>query len=576
MTSPTGRSALSESGGMSLLRRALGGCAVLLSLVPVAGCSESGDAPPAPPGVIPLMSTQDLPVAEPGEVHLFGFNDLHGHLRPPEASNGQVAAYTAGGGGYLATHLSRLRAAYPDSAVLSAGDNIGASPLVSSLFHDEPTINFLNEIGVAASAVGNHELDHGVLELARLRQGGCALDGCSPGAPFTGAAFPFLAANLTNAEGEMAPGVRAWTMLELGGHKIGVIGTVTPETEHLVFPEGIRGYTFGDQVEAINRYVPEMRAAGAETVVALVHAGGRQQNPAASTDYNGCADITPDVPELARRTDPMVRVVLTGHSHQAYVCTVDGKVVTQAGSYGRLITDITLRFRDGEVTASAVNRVVTRDVAGDPEVDRLVDFFTAQAGPRTERVVGTATAPLPRKGGETGESPLGDVIADAMLDATDEPTQAMAAFMNPGGVRADIEPGPITFGTIYEVQPFGNQVVTVSLTGGQILDLLEQQWDDPGKPVVLSVAGITYAYDGAAPPGRKVIEDSVRIGGRPLNKVASYRVTTNNFLASGGDGFDVFTRGVDMTVGPTDLDALESYLRDRGPVEPPARRIEQR
>ncbi|WP_051163168.1 hypothetical protein [Nocardia brevicatena] len=316
IVSPTGRSALPESEGMSPVRRAVGGCAVLLSLVLVAGCSDAAETPP---GGIPLMSTDDLPVAEPGEVHLFGFNDLHGHLRPPEASNGLIADHTAGGGGYLAAHLDRLREAYPDSAVLSAGDNIGASPLVSSLFHDEPTIDFLNEVGVAASAVGNHELDHGVLELARLRQGGCALDGCSPGAPFTGADFPFLAANLTDAEGGLVPGVRAWTMLEVGGHRIGVVGTVTPETEHLVFPEGIRGYTFGDQIEAVNRYVPDMRKAGAETVVALVHDGGGQRTPAASTDYNGCAEITPDIPELARRTDPMVRTILTGHSRQAYV-----------------------------------------------------------------------------------------------------------------------------------------------------------------------------------------------------------------------------------------------------------------
>lgn len=558
---------------MSPVRRAVGGCAVLLSLVLVAGCS---DAVETPPGGIPLISTDDLPAAEPGEVHLFGFNDLHGHLRPPEAGNGLIADHTAGGGGYLAAHLDRLREAYPNSAVLSAGDNIGASPLVSSLFHDEPTIDFLNEVGVAASAVGNHELDHGVLELARLREGGCALDGCSPGAPFTGADFPFLAANLTDTEGGLAPGVRAWTMLEVGGHKIGVVGTVTPETEHLVFPEGIRGYTFGDQVEAVNRYVPDMRKAGAETVVALVHDGGGQRTPAASTDYNGCAEITPDIPELARRTDPMVRTILTGHSHQAYVCSIDGKVVTQAGSYGRLITDITLRFVDGDVTVSAVNRVVTRDVDTDPEVDRMVDFFAAQAAPRAERVVGTAAAPLLRAGHESGESPLGDVIADAMLDVTDEPAQAVAAFMNPGGVRADIGPGPITFGAVYEVQPFGNQVVTVTLTGSRILDLLEQQWDNPSKPTVLSVAGITYAYDDAAPPGHKVLDDSVRVGGQPLNRVASYRVTTNNFLASGGDGFDVFTRGVGMTVGPTDLDALETYLRARGAIGPPMPRIERR
>ncbi|CCF62540.1 5'-nucleotidase-like protein [Nocardia cyriacigeorgica GUH-2] len=507
-------------------------------------------------------------------MHLFGFNDLHGHLQPPEGSNGQIAGRDAGGAAYLATHVARLRAAYPDSAVLLAGDNFGASPLVSSLFHDEPTVKYLNSLRPAASAVGNHELDDGVLELARMQQGGCALDGCSPGAPFTGAEFPYLAANMTNGDGQLPPGLRPWTMVEAGGHKIGVVGVVTPETAQIVFPEGIRGYSFGDPAEAINRHVPEMLAAGAEVIVGLVHDGGKQQVPDA--DYNGCANITPNVPELARRTDPAVRVLMTAHSHQSYVCEFDGKVVTQAASYGRLITDVTLRFGDGDVDVRAVNRVVTRDVAPDPATVELIDFFAAEAAPRAERVVGAAAAPLPKSAAPGGESPLGNLIADAMLDATAGPAQAVAAFMNPGGVRADIGAGPITFGSIYQSQPFGNQVVTVSLTGRQIVDLLEQQWSRPDKATILSVAGISYAYDDAAPAGDKIDESSVRIGGQPLNEVAVYRVTTNNFLASGGDGFSVFTRGTDMTVGPVDLDVLEGYLTERGPVAPPAVRIERR
>ncbi|WP_369027871.1 bifunctional metallophosphatase/5'-nucleotidase, partial [Nocardia farcinica] len=197
-----------------------------------------------------------------------------------------------------------------------------------------------------------------------------------------------------------------------------------------------------------------------------------------------------------------------------------------------------------------MNRVVTRDVAPDPVTVELIDFFAAEAAPRAERVVGAAAAPLPKSAAPGGESPLGNLIADAMLDATAGPAQAVAAFMNPGGVRADIGAGPITFGNLYQSQPFGNQVVTVSLTGRQIVDLLEQQWSRPDKATILSVAGISYAYDDAAPAGDKIDESSVRIGGQPLNEVAVYRVTTNNFLASGGDGFSVFTRGTDMTVGP--------------------------
>ncbi|MGY5308492.1 bifunctional metallophosphatase/5'-nucleotidase [Nocardia gipuzkoensis] len=548
----------------------------------VGGCGTTSD-PGAGPGsstaaqIVPLISTNDLRPAQPDEVHLFGFNDLHGHLEPPGGSTGKIAGHDAGGAAYLATHLTRLKAAYPSSAVLAAGDNIGASPLVSALFHDEPTITFLNNTGVAASAVGNHEFDEGVRELARLQQGGCALDGCSPGAPFTGARFPYLAANVADAQGNLPPALRPWTLLEVGGHRIGVIGTVTPDTANIVLPEGIRGYHFGDEAAAINRYVPEMKTAGAEAIVALVHDGGAQRPERdAPLDYNGCANVTPNVTGLAERIDPAVRAVFTAHSHQPYVCTVGGKVITQAASYGRLITDVTLRFGSDGVQASAVNRVVTREVTPDAPTTALIDFYTEQSRPRAGRVVGATAHALPHGPGQAGTSPLGDVIADSMLSVTAGPASAVAAFMNPGGVRADLKQGPITYGDIFTVQPFGNQVVTLTLTGSQILRLLEQQWNDPAKPTVLSPAGITYSYSETAPKGAKVIADSVRVGGQPLNPVATYRITTNSFLASGGDGFTVFTEGADTAAGPTDLDAFETFLRDKPPLQAPPARVEKK
>ncbi|MFI5776517.1 bifunctional metallophosphatase/5'-nucleotidase [Nocardia sp. NPDC051570] len=555
--------------------RVLGICATLSILSVVTGCGGGSDKPAASPTPSPtaVVGTDNLPAPQPGEVHLFGLNDLHGNLQPPTGGNGKIGASTAGGAAYLAAHLARLKARYPDSAIVSAGDNVSASPLVSALFHDEPTVDYLNAIGVAASSVGNHEFDHGVRELARLQTGGCAPDGCSPGEPFTGAKFPYLAANVTDGNGQLPPTLRPWTILEVGGHKIGVVGVVTPTTANIVLPEGIRGYSFGDEVDAINKSVPELKSAGAETVVALLHDGGAQQAQG-PVDYNGCANISPAVTDLAKRTDPAVRVLVTGHTHQAYNCTLGDKVVTQAASYGRLISDITLRFHDGTVDAKAVNRVVTRDIAPDPNAAKLVDFFTAQAEPLGKRVLGTATAPLPNKPLPGGDSPLGDVIADSMLAGL--APDAVAAFMNPGGVRADLAGGPITYEQAYTVQPFGNQVVGVRLTGQQILNLLEQQWDNPNKTSVLSVAGLTYAYSDAAPKGHKVLADTVRIGGQPLNPVAVYTVSTNNFLASGGDGFTVFTQGTPARVGPTDLDALESYLKAHGAVEPPSGRVERR
>ncbi len=547
-----------------------------LTLTLLAGCSAGSDpaAPTASSADVPLVSTDDLLESRPDEIHLFGFNDLHGNLEPPQGSAGRIAGHDAGGAAYLATHLARLKAAYPASAVVAGGDNIGASPLVSALFHDEPTISFLNSVGVAASAVGNHEFDDGVLELSRIQGGGCAPEGCSPGAPFTGAKFPYLAANVTDTTGHLPPGLRAWTMLEVGGRKIGVVGTVTRETAQIVMPEGIRGYSFGDQVAAINAAVPAMRAAGAEAIVALVHDGGAQR--AADPDYNGCADMSPEVTTLATGADPAVRAIFTAHSHQSYVCTIEGKVVSQAASYGRLITDLTLRFGDGPARASAVNRVVTREVTPDSATEALIDFYAEQANPRAKRVVGTAADTLPRQPNPAGESPLGSVIAEAMLTVTAQPAAAGAALMNPGGVRADLKPGAITYGDIFTVQPFGNQVVTVTLTGAQLLRLLEQQWKDPNKPTVLSPAGLSYTYVDSAPAERKVVADSVRVAGQPLNPVATYRVSTNSFLAAGGDGFTVFTEGTDKTVGPTDLDAFESFLATRPTVRAPEARVERK
>ncbi|MFE9578163.1 bifunctional metallophosphatase/5'-nucleotidase [Nocardia sp. NPDC006044] len=567
---------------MNARRRLAAVVAGIVSVALFAGCGTANDKGSGPttstaPGVIPLISTNDLPAAKPDEVHLFGLNDLHGNLEPPAGSTGKVAGYDAGGAAYLATHLARLKAAYPASAIVAAGDDIGASPLVSGLFHDEPTVTFMNTIGVAASSVGNHEFDHGVMELARLQQGGCAPDGCSPGEPFTGAKFPYLAANVTDAEGKLPPALKPWTIVQVGAHKIGLVGTVTPDTVNLVFPEGIRGFTFGDEAAAINRYVPDLKAAGAETVVALMHDGGSQRTTAgAQVDYNGCADITPNVTDLAERIDPAVTALFTAHSHQSYVCAIDGKSVTQAASYGRLITDLTLSFTPGGVRAAAVNRVVTRDVTPDSSTTALVNFYTEQARPRTARVVGTAAATLPHDPDAAGVSPLGAVIADSMLAATAGPVPAVAAFMNPGGVRADIKAGPVTYGDIYTVQPFGNQVVTLTLTGQQVLRLLEQQWDNASKPATLSPAGLTYAYSDSAPKGAKVIGDSVRIAGLPLDPVAAYRITTNSFLASGGDGFTVFTQGTDSVPGPTDLVALEALFRDGSPVQLPAARVEKR
>lgn len=551
-------------------------------------CGSSG----LPSDAVPLISTRDLPRAHPNEIHLFAFNDFHGALAPAAGSTGMIAGWPAGGANYFATHLARLRAAYRDSALLAAGDNIGASALVSSLFHDEPAIKFLNSVGLSATSVGNHEFDRGVTELERLQTGsGCAFDGCVPGEPFRGATFPFLAANLTNAQGQHLPALRPWKILEVAGRKLGIIGTTTTDTANLVLPEGIRGLSFGDQAAAINKYVPEMQRAGAQAIIALMHDGGMpQQSLGKPVNYNGCDKAGDHLVSLANKIDAAVKVMITGHTHQPYVCSLSGKTVTQAASHGRILTDITLRFTGAGVTSSAVNRVVTHDVEPDAAASALVDYYTQQALPRANRVVGRIAGDLTNATSPAGDSAAGNLMAHAMLAAASPPDrgQAVAAVMNAGGVRAGLSSkappdarglrkrdGEVTFGELYEMAPFGNQVVTVTLTGQQILSLLEQQWDNVSKSSVFSAAGLAYTYSDSAPLGRKVAAGSVRIGGRELNPVARYRIATNNFVASGGDGFSVFRQSRDLTVGPIDVDTLQAYFRSSPVVQVPASLIQR-
>lgn len=549
----------------------------------LASCGSSGkDAAPSSSAAssstakaaFSVPGVDDLPAANPDQVHLLGFNDFHGNLQPPTGSTGKIGGKEAGGAAYFATALQRLKKQYPNTLTVAAGDLVSASPLVSALFRDEPTIKFLNSVGLQASSVGNHEFDHGTIELERLQKGGCAPQGCEPGEPFTGAAYQYLAANVTNAQGQLPPGTVPWKMFEVGGRKIAVIGTVTPETATIVAPEGVRGYSFGDEADAINKYVPEIKAAGAQAIVATMHDGGAQSG-SGETDPNACNGVSAPVPDLAQRIDPAVNAILTAHSHQAYNCTIGGRTVTQAASYGRLITDVTLDFSGSAVKSTAVNRVVRRDLPADAATQRLVDFYEKEAKPRADRVIGTIPTDLKREAFPGGDSPLGDVIADAMLFTTRPPNEAAGqiALMNPGGVRADLKGGDVTYGSAYTVQPFGNQVVTVSLTGQQIIDLLEQQWKNPDKTTVLAPSGITYSYDPNGAPNRKVVRDSVKIGDQPINPVAKYRVTTNNFLAAGGDGFSVFTQSTDLTVGGIDLDALEKYVQATPQLQVPTSRV---
>ena len=533
--------------------------------------------------VLAVLPAAAAPTAKPSgtvDVQLLAVNDFHGNLQPPSGSSGRVGTVNAGGAEYLATHIKQLKAANPNTAVVSAGDLIGASPLLSALFHDEPTIEAFNQIGLDFNAVGNHEFDEGAAELLRMQNGGChPTDGCLDGDDFAGANFQFLAANVVRSNGKTL--FPAYKIRSFAGAKVAFIGLTLEGTPLIVTPSGIAGLTFKDEADTINALVPKIKAQGVNTIVVLIHEGG-----VPTGGYNECPGISGPIVDIVNHTSKDVDLFITGHTHQAYNCVIDGRPVSSAFSFGRIVTDVdmTIDRNSGEPTTIAVNnKIVTRDVAPDAGITALIAKYNAIAAPLANRVIGSITADITRTNNTAGESALGDVIADGQLLATAGATtgNAVIAFMNPGGIRADLTyagspagegNGNVTYGEMFTVQPFGNNLVTKTLTGAQIKALLEQQFvtsTGAARNVVLQVsAGFTYTWTASAPGGSKV--GNIMLNGTPIDPAASYRVTMNSFLADGGDGFSVFTQGTNVLGGAVDTDAFEAYFAANSPVAPGA------
>jgi 5'-nucleotidase len=533
-------------------------------------------------------------------VHLLAINDLHGTLEPSEGGTGRIDATPAGGVEYLATHLARLRAANPYTLTVSAGDNIGASPLLSSLFHDEPAIETLDAAGLDLSSVGNHEFDEGWRELLRIQYGGCRpVDGCGSGARFRGARFQYLAANVlvdpsaADADARSAlhwlpgaaapqPILPAYAIREIGGVKIGFIGLVLHGASAIVSPAAIRGVRFLPEAETANALVPALERQGVRAIVVLIHEGGHPAHAA----VNGCDDVTGPIVEIARDLSPDIGVIVSGHSHEAYVCEMSGKLVTSASSFGRVITDITIsidRATDRVVNRSAANTIVARDVEKAPAETSILDRYRPYYAPLASRVVGSATDSVPKAGNAAGESALGDLIADAQLEAGRVVQADVAmAFMNVGGLRADLVAGwpdgpsgrPVTYESVFAVQPFGNTVQVMKVTGDVIRRALEQQFTRKPRSVLQVSQGFTYRYDLRKPDGEHVDAASIRLNGQPIDMTASYTIVANSFLADGGDGFDVFREGTDRRSVGSEVQAFAAYIGRHSPVAPgPKNRI---
>ena len=555
------------------------------------------------PAALAAKPKKPKPLKKDTKVQLLAINDFHGNLQPPSGSSGRIATSAttnvdAGGVEYLATWIKRLRMTNSNTVTVGAGDLIGASPLISGLFHDEPTIEAMNKIGLNVTGVGNHEFDEGLQELRRMQNGGChPVDGCQDGDPFGGALFRYLAANVfaTATNKTIFPPYKIVRVGGKAGPRIAFIGLTLQGTPQIVTPAGVAGLTFRPEVQTINSVVTRLRrTTDIEAFVVLIHEGGQQNAPFAGgfMDVNRCDNFTGAIKPIVEGLSRQVDVVVSAHTHQPYICKFNGIPTTSAASFGRLVTDIDFvidRKTRNIKSVKARNVIVTRDVPKDAAETAIVAKYDALSAPLANKVVGTQTANMTRivSASSNQESPLGDVIADAQLASTSGSDfgSAVIAFMNPGGIRADLTcsvpcspatPAPVTYNQLFTVQPFNNVMTVKTMTGDMIRRLLEQQFTviAPNIRLLQVSQGFTYTYDMTRPAGSKVVPGSIRLNGTPIDPLASYRVAMNNFLASGGDGFTVFNEGTDPLGGEIDLDALVRYFQQHSPVSPgPANRV---
>ena len=541
-----------------------------------------------------LMLDVGSPVAagaQDAQVHvkILAINDFHGQL-----GNGKtVSNRPVGGAAVLASYLKAAQVGCEDHClIVHVGDQVGASPAASALIEDEPSIMFFNMLGNVycspsyrldplnnlVATVGNHEFDEGIVELQRLVHGGNHANGPFLESPYAGASFPYVCANLVDAN-TYRPILLPYVIKEVAGQPIAFIGAILRDTPTLVMPAGVTGLKFRNEVQSINEYARLLAAEGVHSIVVLLHQGGTQASYSGPTDPNR-SGLTGDALTIVSALDDDVDVVLSAHTQtftNALVTNTTGApiLVTQAYSAGTAYADIdvTIDRATRDIVGKTARIVTTYADAGagltpDAEVAALVTQAEAAAAPLVSQVLNTAGTDITRTANPAGEQALGNLIADAMIAAM----PADCAFMNPGGIQADIPAGPVTWGTLQSVLLLHNMLVRMSLTGDQIYAVLEQQWLNQPSSIVLQISGLTYTWDNNRPVGARVVE--VRKKGVPISRTAAYVVVTNTYLAAGSDNFAAFTQGTNRVVGPMDLDALVAYVRSR-PV-PFSARIEGR
>ncbi|MFC4785171.1 bifunctional metallophosphatase/5'-nucleotidase [Nocardioides sp. MAHUQ-72] len=595
-----------------------------LGIGSTAGSSATAARPSGPDAKSVYTHLSQAKAKDYIKLDLLALNDFHGNLEtvPSTSSSGRINNTPAGGAAYLASLIrherktSRANGAKP--LTVAAGDLIGASPLLSAAFHDEPTIKAMNEIGLDVASVGNHEFDEGYQELRRMQRGGCLDDGdgangqdsCPGGQDFEGADFQYLGANVkwadpsTHNRDTVFPATK---IFKVKGVKVAFIGMTLEGTPSIVSQAGIQGLDFTDEVETANALVPKLRAKGVKSIVVLLHEG---VTPADATAYNDCTGVAGPALEIAQKLKPAIDAVVSGHTHQPYNCVVQDpkgnpRLLTSAASFGRMVTKLHLlidpKTRDiVRPAAYARNMIVENDASVTPAQDLLdlISTYKTLVQPIADKVIGhidpgTQVSKTPDANG--GDSALGNLIADGQKaddSVVSDGKAPVIALMNPGGIRADLVEnanGDVTYGAAFSVQPFNNFVVSMDLTGAQIKALLNQQWNGANEGTgqkILQVSGLSYTWDksDAALADTPALVGDVLVDADgdpstamvPLEDATTYRVVANNFLSDGGDNFTVFKEGTNKLVGGLDIDSLRKYLEANDPVSPtPTDRISQ-
>lgn len=524
-------------------------------------------------------------------VRIIGLNDFHGHLlagddmlNPLYLGKGEGEYIPVGDVSRMAALVGQLRTDADHSIVVAAGDLIGGSPPESGFFHDEPAIEALTELGLQYSSVGNHEFDEGWAELQRMQDGGCHAEeehnaGTCIADRFQGAGFQYLAANVIELEtGQPIFPATAIHPINHEGEtlQVGFIGAVVQNTPHMVSPDGVKGLRFTDEADAANARVAELQAAGAEAIILLIHEGAQTDK---NYDAEGCPGLSGAILRIMERLDPAIDVIVSGHTHRAYTCNIDGRLLTSAGSYARILTQIDLQLdsKSGDVThAVARNLPVVADhapvpagyraLAGDPRVEKLLQPYLQLAETRINTAVGTIAGEFTRKLESNGQSTMGLLIANAQLAATRD-LGAQIALMNRGGMRTDLRantnPHRVSYGQLFSAQPFGNTLVVVELSGRELRTILEEQFRGDWPKLLQASEGLAYRWDSNRAKGQRIRDLS--IDGKAVQADQTYRVTVNSFLASGGDGFSVFKKTPQFESGIADVDALADFIRRQSP-----------